>query len=142
LQQVRILYVEDYDLVLFTVKQLLEGESWKVDVCRDGDAALKKLRGEERYDLLILDERLRGVDGMGLLRHARQTPRLRATPAVMFTASHCEEDARAAGADAFLRKPAGLKDLIATCRRLLKLEDGGRIDYGDGLKEASTGGLR
>lgn len=141
MQQVRILYVEDYDLVLFTVKQLLEGESWKVEVCRDGSAALKRLDGDERYDLLILDERVGGVDGMELLRHARRTPRLRATPAIMFTATPCEEAARAAGADAFLRKPSGLKDLIATCHRLLKMESEDSFDYGDSRKEAS-GGLR
>lgn len=140
MQPVRILYVEDYDLVLFTVKQLLEGESWKVEVCRDGNAALRKFEGEDRYDLLILDERLRGVNGMELLRHARRSVRLRETPAVMFTATPCEQDALDAGADAFLRKPSGLKDLISTCRRLLNIEEG-EADFEDGRREA-TGGLR
>lgn len=136
LQQVRILYVEDYDLVLFTVKQLLEGENWRVEVCRDGPAALKKFEGEESFDLLILDERLKGYNGIELLRRARRTPRLRETPAVMFTATPCEEGALAAGADAFLRKPSGLKDLISTCRRLLKI-DVGESGFGDGGRESA-----
>ena len=139
MQQVRILYAEDYDLVLFTVKQLLEGENWRVEVCRDGPAALKKIDSEESYDLLILDERLNGVNGTELLRRARQSSHLRATPAVMFTASPCEDDARAAGADAFLRKPSGLKDLISTCRRLLKLDEG-ENGFGDGRQRITSGG--
>ncbi|MCA1614033.1 MAG: response regulator [Acidobacteria bacterium] len=141
MQQVRILYVEDYDLVLFTVKQLLEGENWRVEVCRDGPAALKKIESEESYNLLILDEHLEGINGMELLRRARQSRLLRETPAVMFTASPCEEEALAAGADAFLRKPSGLKDLIPTCRRLLKLEED-ESDFGKARVKITGGGLR
>lgn len=141
MQQVRILYVEDYDLVLFTVKQLLEGENWRVEVCRDGPSALKKIEGDESYHLLILDEHLKGINGMELLRRARQTPLLRETPALMFTASPCEEDALAAGADAFLRKPSGLKDLISTCRRLLNIEED-ETDIGEGHQKLSSGGQR
>ena len=140
MQQFRILYVEDYDLVLFTVKQLLEGESWKVDVCRDGKAALRKFESEEHYDLLILDERLGAVGGMELLGRARRTPRLSCTPVVVFTASQCEDEALAAGADAFLRKPGGLKELIPTCRRLLQIDEE-QSDEGDNRREATSGNL-
>jgi CheY-like chemotaxis protein len=124
LQRVKILYAEDYDLVLFTVKQWLEAEDWAVDVCRDGEAALKKITGEEHYDLLILDERLRGVSGVELIRRARRSPRLSETPIVVFTAVPCDAEVLAAGANAFLKKPSGLKDLLDTCRRLLGAANG------------------
>ena len=70
MEKIRILYAEGYDLVLFTAKQLLEAEGWEVEVCRDGAAALKKLEGDERFDLLILDDRLGGVSGGELIARA------------------------------------------------------------------------
>lgn len=119
LQQVNILYVEDYDLVLFTVKQLLELEGWHVDVCREGNAALKMFESNADYDLIVLDYELPGARGLDLLRKARSMPSLHTTPIIMFTASECEAEALEAGADAFLKKPGGIRDLIPTIEFLL-----------------------
>lgn len=123
MSQVNILYADDYDLVLFTVKQMLETENWRVDVCRDGTVALKRIEGDERYDLIILDERLPGVSGLDLIKHARRAEHLRATPIMMFTATQCEEQALAAGADVFLKKPGGIGELLETCRGFLHIEN-------------------
>jgi DNA-binding response OmpR family regulator len=131
LQQIRILYVEDYDLVLFTVKQLLELEGWRVDICRDGTAALKKLESDEHYDLVVLDAQLPGESGLELVRRARQLAHRRRVPIIMFTGSLRHDEAMAAGADAFLNKPTGLKDLIATCNSLLNNVAGKESDTGD-----------
>jgi DNA-binding response OmpR family regulator len=140
LQQIRILYAEDYDLVLFTVKQLLELEGWRVDICRDGTAAWKKLEGEDHYDLIILDAQLPGESGLKLVRHARQLAHRRRTPIIMFTGSLRHEEALAAGADAFLNKPTGLKDLIATCNALLESDADKKRDTGD--LQQSVGNIR
>jgi len=122
LQQITILYVEDHDLVLFTVKQMLELEGWHVRICRDGNQALRQLSGDEHYDLIILDIELSGASGLDLIRHARSLPQRQAMPIIMFTASDCADEALAAGADECLKKPAGIKDLLDTCYRLLNLE--------------------
>ncbi|HLL73277.1 MAG TPA: response regulator, partial [Pyrinomonadaceae bacterium] len=131
LQQIRILYVEDYDLVLFTVKQLLELEGWRVDICRDGTAALKKLESDEHYDLIVLDAQLPGESGLDLVKRARRLAHRRRAPIIMFTGSLRHDEAIAAGADAFLNKPTGLKDLIATCNSLLDNGAEKRRDTGD-----------
>jgi CheY-like chemotaxis protein len=47
---VAILFVEDDDVVLRVVKKTLELEGWRVEVYEDGDAALRGLEGEGRYD--------------------------------------------------------------------------------------------
>lgn len=47
---VTILFVEDNDVVLRVVRRTLELEGWRVEVCEDGDAALRGLEGEGRYD--------------------------------------------------------------------------------------------
>ncbi|HEX8131237.1 MAG TPA: response regulator [Pyrinomonadaceae bacterium] len=131
MQQTRILYAEDYDLVLFTVKQLLELESWQVDICRDGAAALKKLEADEPYDLIILDVQLPGESGLSLVQRARQLAHRRRTPIILFTGSLRHDEALAAGADAFLNKPTGLKDLISTCNSLLNRNSGNGSDTGE-----------
>ena len=119
LQPIKILYAEDYDLVLFTVKQLLELENWQVDICRNGCAALKKLESDEHYDLIILDAQLAGESGLTLARRARQLAHRRRMPIIMFSGNLQREEALSAGVDAFLNKPTGLKNLIPTCYTLL-----------------------
>ena len=84
---VKILYVEDHELVLQSVEQLLQHEGWQIKVCRDGADGLKQIESEERYDLIILDRNLPGEDGLKLLRRARSLDNRRHTPAIMFTAS-------------------------------------------------------
>lgn len=139
MQQTRILYAEDYDLVLFTVKQLLELESWQVDICRDGAAALKKLESDEHYDLIILDAQLPGESGLWLIQRSRQLAHRRRIPIILFTGSLKHEEALAAGADAFLKKPTGLKDLISTCNNLLDTKSGNGSDTGEFHRLAGNG---
>jgi DNA-binding response OmpR family regulator len=119
LQQTRILYAEDYDLVLFTVKHLLELEGWLVDICRDGAVALKKLESTEPHDVIVLDAELPGIDGLSLLRHARTLRHRAATPVIMFSANDCEDEALAAGATAYLKKPSGIRELVSTIENVL-----------------------
>ena len=122
MQQITILYVEDHDLVLFTVKQMLELEGWSVRICRDGNHALRQLSSDEHYDLTILDVELSGASGFDLIRHARSLPQRRNMPIIVFTACDCADEVLPAGADECLKKPAGIKDLLDTCYRLLNLE--------------------
>ena len=119
MEKIRILYAEDYDLVLFRAKHLLEAEGWEVEVCRDGASAMKKLEGDEHFDLLIVDDRLGGVSGAELIERARRNGRLSSAPIILFTAEHANGDTVSHGADICLGKPGGLKDLVPTCRRLL-----------------------
>lgn len=139
MQQIKILYADDYDLVLFTVKQLLELEGWQVNVCRDGSAALKQIESDEPYDLIILDVQMPGESGLTLVQRARQLTHRRDLPVIMFSGSLRHEEALAAGANAFLNKPTGLKDLIATCKSLLDPEANNGRDNGD--MQRSTGNV-
>ena len=118
MRKIRTFYTEDHDLVRFTANQLLDAEGWEAEVCRNGRTALKKLKGDEHFDLLILDDRLGVAYGGELIERARRNDRLRFTPIVMFSASHADGKSCPQKANAYLSKPA-LKDLVATCRRLL-----------------------
>ena len=107
--------------MLFTVKQLLELEGWRVQICRDGAHALKQLASEEHFDLIILDAELPALSGFDLIARARAFAHRQATPIVMFTALECEAAALSAGADACLKKPGGIKDLLDTCYSVMNL---------------------
>lgn len=140
LSQVTVLYVEDHDLVLYTVKQLLELEGWGVEVCRDGDEALRQIAGEEPYDLIIIGAEWPGSGGLDLIRRTRALKHRRATPIILFTASDPRAKTTEAGADAWLKKPGGIKDLLDTCYRVMerRAEDA----PGDGEHLANKGGNR
>jgi CheY-like chemotaxis protein len=116
---VRILHVEDNPTVATVVKETLEAERWQVETCADGTAALEKVAGEARYDLLLLDYDLPGANGIQIAQHARELTHRRQTPIVILSAALNEAAARAAGADAFLRKPEDLSSLAETITRLL-----------------------
>lgn len=118
-QAVSILHVEDNKLVSDAVKETLRREGWEVEVCADGDEALKKLVGEARYDLLLFDNDLPGMSGLDLVRRARRLNHRRGTPIIMLSAINCAREALRAGANVFLRKPDDVLKLAATISRLL-----------------------
>ena len=118
-RQFSILYAEAAPLVADAVRETLEAEGWRVEVCARGDEALRRLQGGARFDLLILDFSLPGLDGVELARRARALPRAGWTPIIMFTDGEVERDARRAGVDAYLRKPRGVYSLAQTAARLL-----------------------
>jgi two-component system phosphate regulon response regulator PhoB len=113
-----ILYAEDNPLVSEPVRDLLEAEGWHVQLCADGDAAVKRLAGGFPYDLLLFDHDLPGASGMKLTRYARSLPAYRMTPIIMLSATDQEGEARRAGADLFLHKPDDINALVEAVRRL------------------------
>jgi DNA-binding response OmpR family regulator len=114
-----ILCVEDNQLLLGAVKETLELEGWRVEVCEDGATALAQLESVEPYDLIITDNELPKVSGLELIRQARRLSHRRATPIIMLSATADQAEARRAGADAFLRKPEDISIVAETVQRLL-----------------------
>jgi two-component system copper resistance phosphate regulon response regulator CusR len=111
---------EDVALANFLSEEL-RCESFEVEVMHDGEAALGALRGERRYDLVILDLNLSGVDGMSLIQRVRpEKPRL---PMLVLTARSRIEDkvlAFQSGADDFMGKPFSFAELLARVNALLR----------------------
>jgi CheY-like chemotaxis protein len=118
--ELSILHVEDNKVVARWVADALAAEGVDVDSCSSGTTALKILTGDARYDVIILDNDLPGLDGLELTRRARGMTRWRRTPIIMLTADNCEKEAWRAGVDAFLRKPEDIDKLSSTMSRLLE----------------------
>ena len=123
-KRVRILHVEDDNALADLVKETLAQDGSEVEVCGDGAVAMKKIASHTRYDLLLLDYDLPGVNGVQLVKHARRFFHRRRTPIILLSALLDEGAARKAGADAFLRKPEGVMAVAETVERLLKPSSG------------------
>jgi DNA-binding response OmpR family regulator len=113
-----IFYYEENRMLLETVKDVLEFAGWYVRPCHSDGYAVAYVEGTEHFDLLLLDHDSR-VSGLELVRRARRKSHRARTPVVLISLEDIAEEARAAGADAFLRKPNNLIALVDTIRRLL-----------------------
>jgi CheY-like chemotaxis protein len=120
--QVSILHVEDDKPIAHLINEMFSGEAWRIELCVDGDSALRKLTGDERYDLLLVDDELPGLSGLDLVRRTRKMTHRRRTPIVMLTGNDCETEAWRAGVDAFLKKPEQVSELPSTISRILKVD--------------------
>ena len=93
----------------------------RVTALRDGDSALRYLRGEGEYagsprpDLVLLDLNLPGTDGRQVLAAIRRDPLLRTLPVIVLTTSTLAEDVSRSydmRADSYMTKPVDMPQLI------------------------------
>ena len=115
----RVLVVDDERTVTEVVERYLLREGFEVAVAGDGAAALRLAR-VWGPDLMILDLRLPGLDGLEVCRRLRQHTRL---PIIMLT-SRSEETDRVVGlelgADDYVVKPFSPRELVARVKSVLR----------------------
>lgn len=120
----RLLIVEDDDIVADAVARGLAGDRWSAVRAASAEAALAALADQE-FDLAIVDVGLPGIDGLSLLRRLRSAGRT--LPTLVLTARSTLADRVKAldlGADDFLSKPFEPAELAARCRALLRRAHG------------------
>jgi DNA-binding response OmpR family regulator len=126
----RILVVEDEQHLADGLRYNLEAEQHDVELVDNGEEALQRLNAEPgRYNLVILDVMLPGIDGFGVVAELRRTKRF--VPVLMLTARGRSEDVLrgfGAGADDYLAKPFELPILLSRVHGLLRRHDWFRQD--------------
>jgi two-component system alkaline phosphatase synthesis response regulator PhoP len=121
----RILVVDDEPDLVELVRHHLVREHYDVVTAGDGETGLAEAR-RKVPDLVVLDLMLPGIDGLEVCRRLRQDPRTEHIPIVMLTAKGEESDAvigLSQGADDYVRKPFGVKELIARIAARLRTSD-------------------
>src|SRR5881296_3010095 len=116
----RVLIIEDERKVLRSLERGLRAEGFEVVAATSGETGYE-LAASQRFDCLVLDRMLPGLDGLEVLQHLRQAGNT--VPVLILTARDAVEDRVGgldAGADDYLVKPFAFAELLARLRVLLR----------------------
>lgn len=118
----QVLYIEDHPNNTLLIQRVIQNEGHQFLHAADGESGRLTLQ-TNRPDLIFVDLRLPGdISGFDLIRYIKTTLELKDIPVVVLTAygrGDAETEAEAAGCDAFLHKPADIRQVRAVIRQYL-----------------------
>ncbi len=127
-QTPNILVVEDEEAIADGLVFNLERKGYRVDLAGDGEAALEKAAAK-RYDLIVLDVALPGIDGFEVCQRLRRDGIL--TAILILTARDQPDDVvygLKTGADDYMVKPFDLAEFLARAEGLLRRAEWSKTD--------------
>jgi two-component system response regulator VicR len=126
----KVLIVEDEKSISDIIQFNLKKEGFEVDTAYDGESGLEKALNA-RPDLILLDVMLPGIDGFEICKKVRESS---SVPILMLTAKEEEVDkvlGLELGADDYITKPFGMRELIARIKANFRRIDLDDSDEGD-----------
>ncbi len=125
-----VLFIEDDRMNRRVVRDMLDVAGATMDEAESAEEGLRKLTAQP-YDMLLVDLRMPGMDGITAIRHVRARDDDRAAvPIIVITADTAldlRERCLEAGADEVLFKPVAMDALFAAMGRILARDGGGMI---------------
>jgi len=119
----RILVVDDEEMIRWSFEQALSDAGYLVDVAETGEEALDKFR-RRRFDLVMLDIKLPGIDGVEVLRQIREIDK--SALVIMITAHGGVESAvqcMKLGAFHYVQKPFDIEEVKLLVKQALELSE-------------------
>jgi len=116
----RIIIIDDDIELCRIIKKCVETDGYQADMVHTGAGGLEKLEEIGTYQLVILDVMLPQISGFSILSQIRERS---AVPVLMLTAKDSEDDKVTGlhlGADDYLTKPFGIKELLARVESLIR----------------------
>jgi DNA-binding response OmpR family regulator len=123
----KILIVEDDPHILLGLEEVLRSECYETNSCNRGDQALAAV-AKFQPSLIVLDVMLPGASGYDICKQLRA--KKISTPILMLTAKGQEIDKVVGldlGADDYVTKPFGVRELLARIQALLRRSSGGSV---------------
>jgi DNA-binding NtrC family response regulator len=115
-QALKVLFVDDEEDFVRTMAERMEMRDLGGDIALSGQEALQMLE-DDVPDVMVLDLRMPGIDGMEVLRRVKKTfPQIEVIIMTGHGSDQDEEEARRLGAFDYLRKPVDIERLMETVR--------------------------
>ena len=118
--KINVLLVDDEEEFVKALSERIQMRNHGSEIALDGEQALKKI-GEKRPDVMVLDLKMPGMDGIEVLRHVKKAyPEL---PVIILTGHGTEKDEEEAlrlGAFQYLKKPVKIETLMKHVRNAYK----------------------
>lgn len=118
----KVLIVDDEPNILELLEYNLKKEGYDVIRADTGESAIAIL-ADVKPDIVLLDQMLPGIDGLGVLKKIRSNDSLSDMPVIMVTAKSEEIDkiiGLELGADDYVTKPFGIRELVARVKANLR----------------------
>ncbi|HAK88389.1 MAG: DNA-binding response regulator [Nitrospirae bacterium GWC2_46_6] len=134
----KILVIDDEADIVELISYNLKKEGFAVDSSYNGEDALKKIK-KNKYDLVILDLMLPGIQGLELCKMIRNAPNTSRLPIIMLTAKGEEFDkvlGLEMGADDYITKPFSTRELAARTKAILR-----RAEKAEPAVESAASGI-
>ena len=116
-----ILIVDDSATMILSVKSTLDMAGFQVETARDGLLALKKLQEGLKPDLIITDVNMPNLDGISLIRKAREIAKFKFTPILVLTTESQGSkmnEGKEAGATGWIVKPFNADKLLGIVKKV------------------------
>ena len=120
MEEIKVLLVDDEEDFVRTLAERIRMRDLNSDIALNGQEALRIVE-DDIPDVMVLDLRMPGIDGMEVLRRLRKAyPEVKVIILTGHGSKKDEEEARRLGAFEYLEKPADINKLIDTIKRAYK----------------------